>query len=91
MEKNNEESEKTNDNSLDITGSASLKAAGSEGNTECLCLPVLQSHFLSIWLRERHFGWLCGSCIRTNGVPFTMTLCPYAKLEGSNWGVEMKL
>lgn len=48
--KNNEGAENTNGNSLEITGSASLKATGSEGNTERSCLPVLQSHFLSIWL-----------------------------------------
>lgn len=48
--KMHEKAEKANGNSLQITGSASLKAIGSEGNTERSCLPVLQSHFLSIWL-----------------------------------------
>lgn len=42
------EKKKKNDDSLEITGSFSLKTTRSEGNTECLCLPVLQSHFLSI-------------------------------------------
>lgn len=46
----NEAAKKAKDNTLEIIGSASLKATGAEGNTECSCLPVLQSHFLSIWL-----------------------------------------
>lgn len=49
-EKINEEAKKEKDNTLEIIGSASLKATGAEGNTECSCLPVLQSCFLSIWL-----------------------------------------
>lgn len=50
MEKSNEEPEKVNDDSSEITGSDSLKATGSEKNTECSCIPVLQNNFLSIWL-----------------------------------------
>jgi len=75
MEKKNEKAEKANDNSLEITGSASLQATGWDGNTESSCLPVFQSNFFPFDFRESHFGWFRGPCIRTNGVPFAMTLC----------------